>query len=166
MPDTAVTHDPIVELANWARTVGSLYAKDLRALPAGAYTTNLGGQSRDPHDYTSEVAGMNFLTAAKVRGEDVPTRSDEERAAFKASLDTVQKGIDAVNASANMLADALVAHRDSLGEMTMAPWGAEITRFGLANVAISHVMYHDGHLTQHQMVLGDADMHWFDPDPE
>ena len=42
----------------------------------------------------------------------------------------------------------------------MAPWGMESKLYEFAQIAISHIWYHDGQLNYVQCLLGDGDYHW------
>lgn len=159
---TATALDPIVDLANFARQSASFYAKDLLALSQEAFQTPCGDCTRTMQDVSAEVCDFNFYATAVLKGEAPSQRSDEDRSAFIASLSSPEVAGNMVVSSANDLADQLVASRESLGEMTRTPWGADISKFMLALIAINHIMYHDGQITFVQSLNGDKEMHWFD----
>ncbi|MFZ4506506.1 MAG: hypothetical protein ACOYON_02270 [Fimbriimonas sp.] len=151
------------ELATWTRRVCQMYGKDLKAISNECYVANHGGVSRTVQDFTAEVAGMNMAMAGLVSGAGFVRPSDEESAAFKASLDTAEAGAAAVVASGEALASAIEsASPEKLSEMTQAPWGEPMSIYALANIAANHVMYHDGQLTYVQCLNNDPEMHWFD----
>jgi hypothetical protein len=149
-------------LSSWIRRVSGMYANDLKALSAAAYAASPGGVARSPQSFTAEVAGMNLLLAGMLQGAAPAMPSEEQSAAYEASLATIEAGAAAVIASGTALADAVDANPAKLAEMTQAPWGEPMTFGALVNVAANHIMYHDGHLTLIQMLHGDAEMHWFE----
>jgi hypothetical protein len=157
--------DAAAELAAWTRRCASMYAKDLRALSDEAYQKPCGEKARSMQEVTAEVAGYNMMVAGILQGNAPQMPTDEQRAAYTASLDTREKGVDAVLASANAMADAILAAGDRLETITTAPWGEEMSLFVMANIAANHILYHDGQLNIVQCLHGDPAMHWFDPDP-
>lgn len=142
-----------------------MYAKDLRALTDEAYQQPCGGKARTMQEVTAEVAGYNMMVAGILAGQAPQMPSDDQRAAFTASLASREKGIEAVVSSSNMLADAILAAGDRLGTMTAAPWGEEMSLYQMANIAANHILYHDGQLNVVQSLHGDPAMHWFDDEP-
>ena len=162
MSNTSLTIDAAQELANWTRRVTGMYVKDLRAMSNEAYTTSAGGKCRSMQDVTAEVAGYNYMIATVLKQETPPSWSDQERADFIASLNTVEAGIDQVQKSGEMLAEAIENAGDMLSEMGKAPWGEPMSYFQMAQICVNHILYHDGQLNIIQALNGDDQMHWFD----
>jgi uncharacterized damage-inducible protein DinB len=158
--------DAAAELAIWTRRVASMYAKDLRALTDEAYHRAVGEKARSMQDVTAEVAGFNMMVAKLLRGEDAPMPTDEQRAAFTASLARRADAEQILLSSADALATAIesVGH-ERLETMTQAPWGEPMSFYFMANLTANHMLYHDGQLNIVQCLHGDDAMHWFDEDP-
>ena len=159
---TATQLDAVSELASFARNCAEFYAKDLNALPEGAYSQPYREGARTIQEVTAEVCDFNQYMVSALKGQPKAPPTEDERKAFAASLDTPEKGAAAVRESANAMADALIAGRDSLSEMMAAPWGTEISKFGMALIATNHIMYHDAQINYLQSLHGDQEMHWFD----
>lgn len=158
--------DAASELAAWTRRVASMYAKDLRALSDEAYQKPVGEKVRSMQDVTAEVTGFNMMVAKHIGGEEIAMPSDEDRAAFTASLADRAKGIEMILASGEMLASAIEsAGPDRLASMTQAPWGEPMSYYLMANLTANHMLYHDGQVNIVQCLHGDDAMHWFDEDP-
>lgn len=162
MSDTALAIDAAQELANWCRRVAGMYVKDLRALSDEGFAKPFGSKTRSAQDFSAEVAGFNGMVASIIGGEKFEMPSDERRAAYTASLDTRDKAIAAVQASAEALAKAIETGGDNLTVMTQAPWGEPLSVFQLATIAVNHMMYHDGQLNFLQSLHGDDQIHWMD----
>ena len=162
MSTTTQQLDAVAELASFARSSADFYGKDLLALPASAYGQPYREGARTIQEVTAEVCGFNFYMTSALKGEAPANPSKEERQAFAATLDTPEKGAAAVKASTEALADSMLANRDAFSEMIPAPWGAEISKFGMALIAINHIMYHDAQINYLQSLHGDQEMHWFD----
>lgn len=158
--------DAATELAAWTRRVASMYAKDLRALSDEAYQKPVGEKVRSMQDVTAEVSGYNMMVATHIRGEAIAPPTDEERAAYTASLADRAKGVEMILTSAEMLASAVEsAGADRLASMTQAPWGEPMSYYFMANLTANHMLYHDGQVNIVQCIHGDDAFHWFDKDP-
>jgi len=162
MPDTITPYDVAPSLANWTRRVAGMYVKDLKALSPDAYLSSSGGVARSAKEFTLEVISFNYFGAMLLNGEAPPNPTDEEKAAFAASLDSIENACNAVTASAEALADAMQANGHRFAERVTAPWGEEMDVYTLANLCANHIMYHDGQLNIVQSLHGDAAMHWSD----
>ena len=148
-------------LVQWTRELGSLYVKDLKALPEGTWSASFAGKARTPQDFTAEVVGFCDFMAAACRGESRERRTEEERNAFRDSLATPDDGAKAIETSVNALADAFdAAPVERLAEMFESPIGT-MPLFVTVNIAINHVLYHDAQLNYIQALHGDGEMHWF-----
>ena len=52
------------------------------------------------------------------------------------------------------------ASDEALNAVVNAPWGMPTPVFILAQIAVSHIWYHDGQLNYIQSLLGDGEVHW------
>lgn len=160
MSETSTMINAPVELAGWVRNLADMYCKDLRALTPEGYSVSAGGVARTAQNFTAEVAGFNFMITSIINGEAPSMPNDEEREAFVASLDTIEKGCEAITNSANAFASALESSDRNFAEMITVPWGAQMSLYAFANIAANHIMYHDAQLNFIQSLHGDAEMHW------
>jgi hypothetical protein len=131
-----------------------LYVCDLNALPEGKFATSPMGVARTPQDISTEVAGFNRL-CCKLLSNQEPGESDGALIADAATA------AQEVKASAAELAQ-VVGSMDAaaLEEPVMAPWGQEMSKYGLAQMAALNTIYHDGQLNYFQALHGDGEMHW------
>ncbi len=163
MSDTITRIDAKAELAKWTRQLAGMYVADLKALDESAILNSAGGAARTANDFTAEVAGFNLMTAKRLRGEEVPERTDEDRAAFTALFSTKDVCVNMLSSSAEELASAIESASDeSMAEVVTMPWGQDMSKWELANLCANHILYHDGQLNFIQSLSGDGEMHWFD----
>jgi len=135
-------------------TTAHLYSCDLNALPEGKFATSPMGVARTPQDISTEVAGFNRMCTKMLMGQ---THEHQEGQ----MLADAETAATEVKASAAELAST-VASLDpaAFDEMVMAPWGQEISKYGLAQMAALNTIYHDGQLCYFQALHGDGEMHW------
>ncbi len=161
MSETMTQLDPILEIANFTRMTGSFFAKDLNALSDEAYLEKKAETCRTMQDIVAECVTINQYMVAELNGETFP-EFGEATAANMEAVKTRAAGMELIASTANALADATLANRDKMGNMTMAPWKEEITLFMMLTITAAHMMYHDGQVTYLQQLCGDDKMHWFD----
>jgi hypothetical protein len=161
MSETMTQLDPILEIATFTRMTGSFFAKDLKALTEEAYLTPREEKCRTMQDVVAECITINQYMIAQLQGDTFP-EFGEATAANMEAVKTRAAGMELIASTANALADATLANRDKMGNMTMAPWKEEITLFMMLTITAAHMMYHDGQVTYLQQLCGDDKMHWFD----
>lgn len=134
-----------------------LYCMDLKALPEGKFATSPMGVARTPQDITTEVADFNRMCAAML--------ANREHEQSEGMIPDVAAAQVAVQESAAELANTLVGMSDeALREKVTAPWGQEMTKYDLAQMAAFNTVYHDGQLNYFQALHGDGEMHWHTPE--
>lgn len=137
-------------LANWLGRVVQMYVDDLRALPAGAFTTSIGGKCRTPQDFTADVARLSAHAAALARSETPPPGGAPQ-------LRDVEAGVKAVTDTAGELVQAMLANPGSLADTVTSPWNEEMPLFRLAYVAANQLLYHDALLSQIRLFHDDGE---------
>ena len=131
-----------------------LYCLDLQALPEGKFDASPMGVARTPQDISTEVAGFNQLCCDLLSDR---TPDSAERQMF-ASAEEAEQGI---RESAQKLAATVTQMSpDDLQAKVTAPWGQEMSKYDLAQMAALNTMYHDGQLNYFQALHGDGVMHW------
>ncbi|KAA0228220.1 MAG: hypothetical protein HND42_04905 [Armatimonadetes bacterium] len=161
MSQTTTGFDTKAHLAFWARRVGVMFSKDLRHIPEDKFKVSPGGKARPIQDITAEVVAYNRLAAATLRGEEARTATPEVKEAMKAELTDPTTSREIVQASAEALAQAIEsASHERLCETMLAPWGAELPGYAMANVCAGHMWYHDAQLNYFQALHGDDQVHW------
>ncbi|MFY9234616.1 MAG: DinB family protein [Fimbriimonadaceae bacterium] len=160
MSTAAVSIDPKATLIDNLRRVGGMYVNDLAHIPAEKLGESPMGAARTPLDFTAECAGFNYYVASTLKGEQI-TRTQEERDAFRNSIDSFDKAKQALEASVENLADTVSnsTHED-LAKEVVTPWGEPTTAHRLAIMCVMHMMYHDGQINYIQALYGDAENHW------
>lgn len=149
-------------IGTWTRRQAEMYCKDLAALTQEQYVAENGGVTRTAQDITVEVASFCQMVAGLVSNPGAPAPTEEEAKANTPTLDTIDDGKAAVTAGAEALASAVEnASEETLGAMITPPWGGEaMPVVVLANIASSHIWYHDGQINFIQALNGDGKVHW------
>ena len=131
-----------------------LYTLDLKALPDGKFDASPMGVARTPQDISTEVAGFNLLCCDLLANR---TPESSERKMFT-SAEEAEQGI---KDSARKLSETVSQmSAEQLQEKVTAPWGQEMSKYDLAQMAALNTMYHDGQLNYFQALHGDGEMHW------
>ncbi|MBX3119548.1 MAG: hypothetical protein KF784_10820 [Fimbriimonadaceae bacterium] len=149
-------------LAGWAQALKQMYSADVKAIPADKLNVSPGGVARSSNDLTADtVLLMNWVTEA-LKGNE--TKLEEgDYAALGAKLTTADAQIEALSSSIDAFCGALSEASDErLNSTIMAPWGMETPVYMLAQIAVSHIWYHDGQLNYIQALNGDGAVHWMD----
>jgi len=146
----------------WLAGLTSFYVKDLRALPEDKLTTTFGGCTKTPLAITAEVIGLCRYATACLQGNP-PTGDEAGMGPDVSGLDSMDKLVGAVEqASADLSAAIQGAPAEIWSREIIPPWQMPTTVFGIANIAINHIWYHDGQINTYQCLLGDDKMHWMD----
>lgn len=148
-------------LAGWAMGLADMYAKDIRALPEDKWTATFGGCTRPASDLTADALSLMQWTTAKMKGEEADHMAMMEalgpKCADKASAEAE------LHATVGAFGEALrAASDDTLNAEVMPAWQMPAPLFIIANIAVSHLWYHDGQLNYIQALLGDDKVHWME----
>lgn len=148
-------------LAMVSHVAGRL-ANDLKAIPDEQANACPGGCARSAVNIVAECATLNGLVARFLRTGEAPQRpTPEQRAAHLASFDTKEKALAYLEQETNALREALQAvEENTLGEVTEAMFGRPMTRYAVAELTYTHMMYHDGQLNYIHTLHGDDKVHW------
>src|SRR5688572_14062272 len=131
-----------------------LYIIDLKALPEGTYATSPMGVARTPQDISTEIAGFNRLCRALL-SNNVHESTEGQM------IESPEAAETAIRESAAALASTIVSMSpEALQEKVTAPWGQEMSKYDLAQMAPLNTMYHDGQLNYFQALHGAGEMHW------
>ncbi len=152
---------PKQHLKESAQFAQRLLSNDLKATPDDKLHVGHGGCSRTPLNIVAECAMVNGLIAGFLSTGKFEGRPSAERAAHLNSVDTREKALAYLEEETQRLVAAIDAMDEStLGEVTDGPIGRPMTRFAIAGLASTHMMYHDGQLNYVQSICGDSEMHW------
>jgi hypothetical protein len=137
------------------------YIKDMSFIPDDKLSVVPMGCARPVLEFTAEVIGFNMFVAKAMRGEPIPNMSDEDKAAFFATVNCravaekmLTEGVSEIITAFERLSDA-----ELMEEVTLY-WGQTESRLIVANMAASHMGYHDGQLNYIQALFGDGANHW------
>ena len=137
------------------------YIKDMSFIPDDKLGVVPMGVARPVLEFTAEVIGFNMFVAKAMRGEPIPHMSDEDKAAFFASVDSREKAVKMLSDGVSEIITAFEKLTDAeLMEEVTLYWGQTETRFIVANMAAAHMGYHDGQLNYIQSLFGDGANHW------
>ncbi len=147
-------------LKNLDQSMG-FYVKDLEAMTDEACANKPNGVGRSAIDYTYEVAFVNRMISARMRGEEPAAWPWNDGWATAPEGYTRQQAIEDLKQSAGELRNAIEGMDESqLRQLTETPNGRITSPFDRANFAAMHMMYHDAQLNYCQAMNGDLDMHW------
>ncbi len=151
--------DPKAHIIGFTNMMTDMLLNDLDFIPKDKLDASPMGVARTPRDFVAECAGFSRYVAWAITGE--PKLTEEERKVWVKGLDTIDKAINGLKFATKELVEAIESQtQDQLASEVMTPWGTPTTKFGLANMAAAHVMYHNGQVNYIQSLYGDADNHW------
>lgn len=137
------------------------YIRDMSFIPDDKLGVVPMGCARPVLEFTAEVIGFNMFVAKAMKGEPIPNMSDEDKAAFFASVSSraiaermLTEGVSEIITAFEKLTEA-----ELMEEVTLY-WGQTETRLIVANMAAAHMGYHDGQLNYIQALFGDGENHW------
>lgn len=161
MSTTATTIDARAYLGAWLNALTGMTSADIKAMPTEKWGTSFGGCTRSAQDVVAETANLLNWTAEAMRGNVVATMEDAYPAATKEACATQQGAVATLAAASKNFAEALASASDeTLQAEVTPPWQMPAPLFMIAQIAVSHVWYHDGQLNFMQCLLGDEKVHW------
>lgn len=161
MSTTMQQIDAKAMLTGWLHGVTGMFKSDVNAIPDDKWTASMGGCTRPCSEIAADAIGFLFWATAAINAGGTP--STPEGAVEKLAAECMTKaGANAALDMATQAMDAALAGAsdETLQKTAAAPWGMEAPLYGFAQMAISHIWYHDGQLNYVQCLLGDGDYHW------
>jgi hypothetical protein len=141
----------------------AMYKVDLKHMNDEQLVEKKMGVGRSPLNMTAEVGFFNGACAKILKGEEAPMGDESAFAKLLDSFTTREEAVAMMDANTAELAEAIRGLSDEdLGAQVMAPWGEPITKGGLANMCVGHMMYHDGQINYIQTLNGDNAVHWME----
>lgn len=143
-------------LSGWLNGLVAMTSADINAIPDDKWTATFGGVSTSASSSTRDaIVLLQWAT------ETVKSGTSASMEGLDADCSTKSNAVAALSSSAEAFAAALSAASDeTLNTMATPPWQMPAPIFMLAQIAVSHVWYHDGQLNYIQMLLGDEKVHW------
>ena len=135
-------------------------ANNLNAIAEDKRNECTGGCAHTPLFIVAECGTVNGMVAKMLTGEAFERPSAEQRQAYLESFDTTEKALAHLSSETQSLLAAIDSlDESSFGDFVQTPIG-ERTVFGLAELPMWHMSYHDGQLNYLQTLHNDAEMHW------
>jgi hypothetical protein len=150
-------------LKGWAMALADMTSKDIRAIPDEKWSSTFGGATKSACDATIDAISLLKWTTEALRGNVIQTDEPDARQRIAGACANREAAISALNGACREFAAALGdASDEALNTEVMPPWKMPAPLFMMAQIAVSHIWYHDGQLNYIQMLLGDEKVHWMD----
>ncbi len=161
MSITAQGIDARAYLGGWMNGLTGMYLADINAIPDDKWNATYGGCTKSAADITTDALSLLLWAAEAMKGNILPGYENDLMGLVKADCATKEGAAAKLQSvSADFVSALNGASDDALNAKIMAPWGMESPLFGMAQVAASHLWYHDGQLNYIQCLLGDEKIHW------
>lgn len=147
-------------LTGWLKGLVGMTIADIKAIPDDKWTATFGGCTRPANEIMADATNLLLWTTAALKGEQSEGGEDYNRdlasqiATKDAAIATFGKAAEEFEAALN------AATIERLTTVVTPPWQMPAPLFGLAQIAVSHIWYHDGQLNYIQCLLGDEKIHW------
>lgn len=149
-------------LANWLGALNNMYSADVNAIPEDKWKGNFGGCTRTAGDLTADAISLLEWTTMALQGD--PPAGDgyegymsglkNECSTRSGAIGKLQSASDAFNAALKNASD------ETLNKVVTTPFGMQMPLYMVAQIAVSHVWYHDGQLNYIHCLMGDDKVHW------
>ncbi len=133
---------------------------NLLALAEDKRNTCPGGCAHTPIFMVAECGAVNGMVARLLNKEVFERPSSEQRQAYLTSFDTTEKALALLEENTAKLTAAIDGLDESTLGDTVQTMIGERTMFGLAEIPMWHMSYHDGQLNYLQTLHDDGEMHW------
>lgn len=161
MSSTAERIDAKAMLNGWLHGVTHMFATDIQAIPEDKWNVNFGGCTRPTSELAADGIGLLYWVTEAIRAEGTPTLPADASEKLAAACSTRAGALEKLEQGSKMLSEALMgASEETLMKTAMAPWNMEAPLYSFAEIAASHLWYHDGQLNYIQCLLGDGAYHW------
>lgn len=148
-------------LIGWLKGVTSMYAADVNAIPDDKWTATFGGCTRPANELTADAISLLLWVTEACNGNVTNDSEGELMKALTTECSTKAVAIAKLTEASDAMAAALATASDeTLNSVVMPPWQMESPLFIIAQVAVSHIWYHDGQLNYIHCLLGDGKVHW------
>lgn len=148
-------------LKGWLQGLENMYSADVNAIPEDKWTATFGGCTRSASALTADAISLLVWTAKAMNGNppsgdysEFMTRLDQECSTREGAIARLKSAIADFNSALTSAGD------DTLNKTVTPPWHMDAPLFMVAQVAVSHVWYHDGQLNYIHCLLGDDKIHW------
>jgi len=147
-------------LIGWLKALTGMYTADINAVPEEQWTKTQGGCTRPANELTADAISLLIWTTNTIKGNSIPSEEGAMKA-LTAEISTRHAAIAKLAEAVDDLASAVAGASDeTLNKTVDAPWGMPTPLFMIAQIAASHIWYHDGQLNYIQCLHGDGKVHW------
>lgn len=146
-------------LTAWLGAVTPMVVADIKAIPDGKWAENFGGCTRPANHLLADTVTLLTWMTETIEGK----QSDAYKHMGALAADLADKGraVAALQHASAALAKAITeASDETLNSTVPAPWQLPTPIFMLAQIAVSHIWYHDGQFNYIHCLLGDDKMYW------
>lgn len=148
-------------LQNWLRGLVSMYTADINATPDEKWNETFGGCTKSACQFTADAIGMLMWATTALKGTPANDGYMGQMEIVAGQCGTKAGAIEKLSTAADEFIDALgKVSEEDLAKDVVTPWGMPTPLFMVAQIAVSHVWYHDGQLNYVQCLLGDDKVHW------
>jgi len=155
-----MTVDLKVHLREATTRAHRLLTNDLKALDHTTCLQCPSEKARSAVHIVAECASVNGMIATYLETGELNRPSLEEREAHLSSFHTPEKVLDYLDHETHRLLGAFEKLDPATLNESCNVIGRPMTRFALAELPASHMMYHDGQLNYIQTLYGDTEIHW------
>ncbi len=153
--------DARAALGGWLQGLTDMYTKDIQAIPDDQWSATHGGCSKSACVLTADAIGMLDWTAEALKGNVVEVEETYVTDQLMGVCATKGGACAKLAAASGAFTAALGSASDeALNSIVTPPWKMDAPLFILAQIAVSHLWYHDGQLNYIQCLLGDDKVHW------
>lgn len=161
MSITAQGVDARAYLGGWLQGLTGMYTADIQAIPDDQWNATHGGCTKSARDVTADAIGMLDWTTEALKGNVIGLQESYVTEQLKGVCGTKDGACAKLASASKAFAEALAsASDDALNGMVTPPWQMDAPLFMIAQIAVSHLWYHDGQLNYIQCLLGDDQVHW------
>ncbi len=148
-------------LKGWLMGLADMYQKDIRAIPEDKWHATYGGCTRSACDLTADALSLLVWTAEALKGNVVVAEEAYITQQIKGECSSRESACARLGTACGVFAAALSdASDEALNTVVTPPWRMDAPLFMIAQIAVSHVWYHDGQLNYIHTLLGDGKVHW------
>lgn len=145
-------------LSGWLGNLVGMYSADINAVPDDKWTATFGGCTRPCSDLTADALSLMVWFTNEATGKPQSESVMEELGGACATKDGATAKMKEV---CDEFQAALAQTNDEkLLTPVQTPIGMEMPLYAVAQIAVSHIWYHDGQLNYVHCLLGDDKVHW------
>ena len=161
MSTTIQQIEPRSMLTNWLQGLVHMFKTDINAIPEEKWTATFGGCTRSCSEIAEDTIGFLFWAMLAIEQGGTPSIDEAKKNMLTEACKTRAGATEMFDKASSGLSAAITnASDETLQKTATAPWGMDAPLYSFAQIAISHIWYHDGQLNYVQCLLGDPAYHW------